>query len=423
MQGLASVQLTGIEVKGTAATAGIRHGGVLATNAVMPFVKTAGAWKLDLKKILLAPEPQFDALRAQRRLGKPELAVLLIENVHGQPISVLRELLLSPQVRRMVAALRGASPSNVCARVFTELSEGRQQDAEALLDVFAEVHTNDQRLAFIQATCSRSRFSINRADMQFEQVMAMNPTTVEGNAARYMLELDARRNVQDNMNGMRLLIGQNPDSPLLLWLMGIACQDNYKRTGETKLAKEGADSYRLLMKRFTVGPVLVHQTFANILAEQLALYEEALPHRELAVRLEPAAWTYQGLANTLTSLKRYDEADAAFRKVIEFDPDSAMFWAQWADSQSKADKYDSCIEKSRKAIELDPSYHRAYASLGFALQAQGKLEEALTAYKRAIAVNPAYGHAYAQAAAILTKLGRHEEAQDFLKRKKSIPGW
>jgi len=69
--------------------------------------------------------------------------------------------------------------------------------------------------------------------------------------------------------GLRTLIQQNPNIPLLLWLMGIECQDNFKLTGKKIYAREGEKSYQTLLKQWDVGPVLLHQTYANILAEQL----------------------------------------------------------------------------------------------------------------------------------------------------------
>jgi len=320
-------------------------------------------------------------------------------------------------------SLIDAGPNRAHAEIMNMLSTGRQADAEEMLAVLVGAFPEDQPLAFAQAVCSRSRWAKSRAAWQFRRVMELDPSTVEGKAARYMLDLDARKLVEDNMNGLRILIQQNPKNPLLLWLMGMACQDNYKHTDKTTYAKEGAQSYRDLLNLWDVGPVLLHQTFANILSEQLELMEEALKHRQLAAELEPAGWTYQGLANTLTRMKRYDEADLAFAKLMELDPDDAQYWWNWALMLNQAGRNEDCIEKCRKSAELDPTYYKAYKTWAYALHSLHRLDEALTMCKKVISMNPREFDMYKKAAAILKELGRDDEAAELLEQRNKLPGW
>ncbi len=94
----------------------------------------------------------------------------------------------------------------------------------------------------------------------------------------------------------------------------------------------------------------MHQTYANILTEELNCNEKALKHRKIAVKLEPKAWTYQGLANTLRDMKRFDEADKAYAKMIEYDPDDAKYWYQWTCNLEEQHKWDEVIEKRKKVL-------------------------------------------------------------------------
>lgn len=320
-------------------------------------------------------------------------------------------------------SLIDAGPDRAHAEIMNMLSAGRQADAEDMLAILVGAFPENQPLAFAQAVCSRSRWAKSRASWQFRRVMELAPSTVEGKAARYMLDLDARKMVEDNMNGLRILIQQNPKHPLLLWLMGMTCQDNYKHTDKTTYAKEGERSYRALLTLWDVGPVLLHQTFANILSEQLDLTEEALKHRQLAAELEPAGWTYQGLANTLTRMKRYDEADLAFAKLMELDPDDAQYWWNWALMLNQAGRNEDCIEKCRKAAELDPTYFKAYKTWAYALYSLERRDEALAMCKKVIAMNPREFDMYKKAAAILRDLGRDDEAAKLLEQRNKLPGW
>lgn len=420
MGALSTVNLANIRTEGHTATAYMTTGGTVMTNAVLSFASHGGRWTLELDKILLAPEPQLAAVRAERNMSKPELAVAILEGMYKQPIPSVREFLLTPKVRKQVAALKNKPASGVYDAVIEELSAGRQSDAEDILDVFVAVHTNDQRLAFAQATCSRSRWSKMESGWQFRRVLELDPSTPEGNCARYMLDLDARRNVDANMQALRFLASNNKNDPLIRWLMAIECRDYYKLTGNTTYSKEAEQCYRRLIEVFDVGPVLLHQTFANVLSEELNMDEEALKHRRIAVQLEPKTWTYQGLANTLSVMKRYDEANEAYAKLVELDPHDADYWRNWAGSLSRQGRHDDCIEKSTKALECDPSSFEAYNGWGYALEQLGKPDEALEKFNKAIDLNPAHAYAYDAAVRVLNKMGRGTEAQAMLSRKTEV---
>ena len=114
------------------------------------------------------------------------------------------------------------------------------------------------------------------------------------------------------------------------------------------------DGVRLFTKFFKLvqpGPVMAHQTCANML-DALNRPEEALPHRYMALKLEPAAWVYDGLGNTLTNLKRFDEADAAYAKSTSMQPMSPQYWSNWAYSKRQRKDEAGAEELMKKARAL-----------------------------------------------------------------------
>jgi tetratricopeptide (TPR) repeat protein len=123
------------------------------------------------------------------------------------------------------------------------------------------------------------------------------------------------------------LAKENPGDPLVLWMLGVECRS-------CKLDEEGVKYYAQLCNLWNPGPVLVHQTYANLL-DDLGRSDEALPHRKLAVKLEPAAWAYDGLGNTLTALKRWNEADEAYLNSTTRDPNDVQYWTNWACSMQQ----------------------------------------------------------------------------------------
>lgn len=324
-------------------------------------------------------------------------------------------------IRQEVAALAQAEPQERQEAVLEKLSKGHQKEAEQLLTGLIRKYPEDQRLAFMQAVCSRSRWGKSRAERQFYRVEQMNPTTVFGSCARYTMAFDCRDNIYENLNGLFLLADQNPHDPMILWLTAIQCRDYFKLTNKTTYSKHAEKYYRRLLEIFEVGPVLLHQTFANVLAEELGSKEEALKHRYIAVELEPASWTYQGLANTLDGLKRYPEANETYAKLVEMDPHDADYWWGWANCLSHQNRYNESIKKHEKVLELDSGHYKANKQWGYCLEQLGRFPEALEKYKETISMNPIDSYSYDAAARVLTKMGRKEEGQFFLDQKKKIP--
>ncbi len=315
------------------------------------------------------------------------------------------------EVRQQIAELKKATPAQCYEAAVKKLSAGKQSEAEDLLDAFIRKYPSDQRLLFLYAVCARSRWSLDQSDWAFRKVLKLDSSTLEGNCAQYVLELDERENVSKNMNALSLMIKQNPDNPLLLWVMAIECRDYYKHTGETTYSREAERCYRKLLEMCEVGPVMVHHTFANILSDELNLYEEALKYRRIAVKMEPTAWSYEGLAATLTEMERYDEADRVYAKQLKLAPYNADYWRDWAYSLEKQGRYEECIEKSKMALKINPNYFQAYNLWGESLKKQKKYEEALEIFKKSIKINPAQRYANDETAEILEILGRHAEAQ------------
>ncbi len=396
LEALAHVELMDIRITTNRATAYIRSGGSVVPNTVLTFEQRDGMWKLDLKAMLHGMEPNMQEMRAERGLTKAEVAVMLLEANYQQRIPSLRELLLPRRVRQEIARLQHADPSIKYDAIISELSAGRQKDAEGMLDVFVSLHTNDQQLAFAQAVCSRSRWNKRDAAMGFSQVLRLNPATLEGSCAKSVLDLAQRRRVPENMKTLRFLADQNPDYPLILWIMAVESRDHFRLTGETTYSKDAEACYRRMLEIFEIGPVLLHQTFANVLAEELHNREEGLKHRRIAVKMEPAGWTYQGLGNTLSEMGRYDEANQAFTKMIEYAPRDARFYASWALSLFKQQNYEECISKCEKVIEFDPSDFETYYRWGHCLLELKQESEVLEKFLACLNIKPDYAPALNQ---------------------------
>lgn len=293
------------------------------------------------------------------------------------------------------------SPAKIEARVLKLLNEGRQSDAEELLETEAKVHRDNQRVVFLRACCLRSRFLVSEAAAVFSAVADMGRNSITGQCAVHILALDAEKDVEKHFDALRELVDRNPNDIMFLWMIAVQCRA-YDRN------EEGLAHYAKIFEQWNPGPVLVHQTYGNLL-HQLHRYEEALVERRKAVELEPAGWSYQGLGNTLASLNRFAEANQAYVKSVEYSPSHAAYWRSWGWGLLREKKIPEPIEKCRKAVALDPNDYRAWSYWGRGLHLQGNLQDALAKCRKAVKINKSFAYANKHMKEVETQLGKDVE--------------
>ena len=99
-------------------------------------------------------------------------------------------------------------------------------------------------------------------------------------------------------------------------------------------------------------------------------------------------------ANTARTAKRFSEAEAIWRQIIQRDPQNAPAYNNLGNALYGQKKLDEAIAAYRTAIKLDPNYAFAYNNLGNALKDQKKLDEAIAAFRTAIKLDPNDAAAY-----------------------------
>jgi len=288
------------------------------------------------------------------------------------------------------------------AEVKKYFSMGRQADAEAIVRALLAAHPADVSLIFLEGMCIRSRFDVEAAAPYFQAVVRASPNSPQGQCARLMLQIDARQDAENSYAKLVKLVEGHTDDAWMLWMGAIASRTLDKN-------EIGVVLYGELLKHFAVGPSLLHQTFANLL-DNVGNYELALAHRKMAVRLEPAGWSYQGMGNTLANLQEYEEADKAYAKAIELAPGNSMYWRTWGSALYKWGHMDDAVAKCKEATRLNPQDGLAFNTWGLCLAAQGKLDEALAKYETAMQVDPGSPYAFGNAADIYERRGDSAKA-------------
>jgi tetratricopeptide (TPR) repeat protein len=304
----------------------------------------------------------------------------------------------------VAASVEKRAPRAPYDTAFALWAGGHQADAEEFLMRSLNRSPRDQGVLFFLASCFRSRFEVDISLKAMAMVEGIDPATPEGQAAGLINALDQRQQVRANFGKLRALAQAHRDRPLLMWMLAVQCRSLHRN-------EEGIGYYRDLLAAIKPkpGPVLLHQTYGNLL-DEVGRHEEALVERKLAVKMEPAPWSYQGLGNTLYDLERFEEAAQAFASATPLAPERAEYWESWGKCLFYTRKYDAAIEKLSKATDLKPDAFLAWYLWGNCLKAKGDLEGAIEKYKAAVRAQPANGWAYQAGAETLRKLGRTAEA-------------
>ncbi|MEO5584040.1 MAG: tetratricopeptide repeat protein [Flavobacteriales bacterium] len=85
----------------------------------------------------------------------------------------------------------------------------------------------------------------------------------------------------------------------------------------------------------------------------------------------------------LTDNEQFENATAAFKRIVESSPNSGEAWFYLGENYFAEDRSDSAEAAYRRGIEVNPSYALNYAGLGKVLHGQGKANEAQAQFAKA----------------------------------------
>ncbi|MDF7798035.1 tetratricopeptide repeat protein [Pontiellaceae bacterium B1224] len=264
------------------------------------------------------------------------------------------------------------------------LAQGRQLDAEAIAFEAAEQYSGSQRLQFLSGVLLRSRFETSTAVGFFARTQELGANTVLSRAASITVSMDLGLVTETGFRALEKLIDDYPDELLIRWLYAI------EATARGLHIEEGKRQFEYILKEWSMGPIMVHQSYARLLSVELDEPEQALEHRMLAAELEPNAETYQGLANTLKQLQRYEDADNVYSKLVEMDSENQIVWIQWGTCLFYQEDYAAAEAKFEQAYKLYPDDVFSLVFQGRCLEKQGRPEEGFKKYQQAVEAVPSH---------------------------------
>lgn len=287
-------------------------------------------------------------------------------------------------------------------QVVALLADGKQSAAEDEIDRLLKNRPEAVSLVFFKGACLRSRFQVGEAVGPFLWTIKSAPASAEGIAAACILGIDFSADTETALaylSGLAAVQRDYPGSVPIQWMSAVMTRSlttensRYIPAGQrTGILSYGVRQYDALLQRMAPrpGPVLVHQTYANIL-DSLKAFDEALVHRKLALPMERKPWSLDGMADTLRELARYGEAlefsDEALAVCIkDYQKRTSSERAGASDSSSTPED----LERHTTALraqqeELLASYHSRRGSI---LYEAGNIVEGASEWLAAFAHRP-----------------------------------
>jgi protein O-GlcNAc transferase len=203
------------------------------------------------------------------------------------------------------------------------------------------------------------------------------------------------------------------------WAIGVYCGVNCPTTDQ--LLETATERHRA--GNLAEARRLYRHVLAKIPTHAVALFRGGLlelqdgqPEAALALIEQAAAAApdeprhHFGLGQALQALRRYDEAAAAYRRVLRADPRSAdAHFALGSALQSLGD-YGAAMDAYQAAVQLQPDFSAAFNNLGNCRQRCGQLPLAAAAYHQALALRPDDVGAMSNLGTVLQEMGRIDEA-------------
>ncbi len=130
----------------------------------------------------------------------------------------------------------------------------------------------------------------------------------------------------------------------------------------------------------------------SLLADVPQDAERLLRHALRQAQHLPLAW--RGLAPTLSTLGRIEEAAAGAKYLIKIEPENPQSWIVLAGIATRLLRQEEALAAYERAAQLKPQEVRLQMSIGHVLKTLGRRSESEAAYKAAIAMQPDLGEAY-----------------------------
>ncbi len=134
---------------------------------------------------------------------------------------------------------------------------------------------------------------------------------------------------------------------------------------------------------------------------------------DMALRLEPESpLALQASAQVLVARRRFKEAEARFRELLEHVPGATSVYRSLADLYQLTGRRSEALEWIEKALELNPDAPQTWTDLGHWHLHRGDLDAAEDKARKALEISPEHHGGLILMGHVLLRRGKLEEAHD-----------
>lgn len=160
-------------------------------------------------------------------------------------------------------------------------------------------------------------------------------------------------------------------------------------------------------------------------ASRAEIVRESMEMAEKALGIDPLlADAHAALGQSHVARKEFDQAQAAFARALELNPNSIAAYEGLADLAQTTRQYESGLDYARRMMELDPASGAAQVRVARFLWALSRAEEAVVNTREAIRRNPERTMNYAMLSRWLLQMGYPGRSTYWLARGLRLnPDW
>ena len=351
---------------------------------------------------------------------------------------ILAELLFIAGLVSTILLVHHAAPPRseqtlTSREIISLLAAGKQAEAEEEIQ-----NPQNTEQIFWKAVLMRSRFDGYGAMPLFIRVMKDQPDSPEGLASACVVGVDLSKTSAQALhyfNAMLTLAQQHPDSVPIHWMAGILARTlagHQLNQGVYVLPSDinrqillcGVEQYEktLALMSPEQGPVLIHQTFGNLL-DDLEIHDKALQQRDIAVALERMPWSLHAAAVTCMDLGKNEEGLSLIQDAISIEEKSirqseraASFVEVFRKTLDSMKGRFPSLEKiagSLKPLQKSTKVSKYYAVKGELLWNLDRKEEALACYRKAAELDPLNQYILSFCMKSCNSLGKYAEARKY----------
>lgn len=274
-------------------------------------------------------------------------------------------VLVFAEMAGVVFPSASAPLSSKTAEILQFIAEGSQEKAEIHLRELLKANPEDMDGLFLSAVAARSRFAVGESAQGFAKVLYFKPESPEGLASACILGIDFSDNEATALyyfNALLMVCEQNPESIPLHWMAGTMARTLTNGNGRIlspevrhRILQCGIREYDTVLSLMAPcpGPVLVHQTLANLL-DDTENYDMAGRHREAAVGMERKPWSLHAAAFTFLKLGRDREAWELIKEAVSMEPGNATYNEMQGHVLWHLGLRREAIDSWQRAAELEP---------------------------------------------------------------------